>query len=217
MGTNEDYQKKIFSTQIEKEGIFKGDVTSKVLFRIVQDYIADDILDIGAGSGTLIKLLNSKSYTTKGVDLYPSTNDIQYGTITDLPFEDAGFNTIFCCDVIEHLVDAQINKGMMETARVLKKGGHFIITTPCNEDLKLNAVVCPECGHEFHRFGHHQSFNEERLKKILNEHGFKIRFMNIYALGAIAKVPFGRYLQFLFKRLNFEFIEKTFVIVAQKI
>jgi len=217
MDRDEDYQKRIFCEHIRKKGVFKGDEVSVVLLRIVKRYIGGDILDIGAGSGALIRLLQSKGYKAKGVDLYSTSSDIEQGSITDLPFEDESFNTAFCCDVIEHLADEQLNSGMAETARVLRKGGHFIITTPYDEDLKRNSVVCPECGHEFHRYGHFQSFDEERIRTILNKHGFKVSFMNVYALGAMAKVPFGRYVHFLLKRLQFEFIGKTIVVVAEKL
>lgn len=197
--------------------MFKGDEVATVLLRIVKHYIAGDILDIGAGSGALIKLLKSKGFVAKGVDLYSTSDDISQGTITDMPFADESFNTAFCCDVIEHLVDEQIDKGLKETARVLKKGWHLIVTTPYNEDLKLNSIVCPKCGHQFHRYGHLQSFDERRITDLLNKYGFKICFLKIYALGAMVKIPFGRYIHFLFKRLQFEFVEKTIVVVAQRI
>lgn len=215
MNTDEDYQKHIFFTHVKKHGVFKGDEISTILFRIVKHYIVDDILDIGAGSGALIRLLKGKGFKAKGVDLYSTLDDIQQGTITDLPFEEASFNTAFCCDVIEHLADEQIDKGLKETARVLQRGGHLIITTPYNEDLKLNSVVCPECGHEFHRYGHLQSFDEKKITELLSKHGFKKNFLKIYALGAMVKIPFGRYVHFLFKKLHFEFVGKTIVVVAQ--
>ena len=217
MNKDEDYQKRIFCEHIRKRGVFKGDEVSAELLKIVRRYIADDILDIGAGSGALIRLLSSKGYSAKGVDLYSTSNNIQQGSITDLPFDDGSFNTAFCCDVIEHLANEQLDRGIAETARVLKKGGRFIITTPFDEDLTLNSVICPECGHKFHRYGHLQSFNEERIEAILNKHGFQLSFMNIYALGAMAKVPLGRYIHFLLKRLQFQSIGKTIVVVAQKV
>jgi len=215
MNESEDYQKKIFLKHIKKKGLFIGDVVSGILFRIVRRYVADDILDIGAGSGALIRLLRDKGFDAKGVDLYSASDDVKLGTITDLPFKGESFNTVFCCDVVEHLAEEQIDKGLTETARVLKKGGHLIITTPYNEDLKLNSCVCPECGHQFHRYGHLQSFDEKRVTELLARHGFQISFLKVYALGAMVKIPFGRYVNFLFKRLQFEFVEKTIVIVAK--
>lgn len=215
MRTDEDYQKSIFSQHVKKHGVFKGDEVAAVLLRIVKRYIIDDILDIGAGSGALIRTLKSKGFKAKGVDLYSTSDDILQASITNLPFADESFNTVFCCDVIEHLADEQIDKGLEETARVLKKAGHLVITTPYNEDLKQNSVVCPECGHQFHRYGHLQSFDEKRIAELLRNHGFKISFLKIYAMGAMAKIPMGSLLQFIFKKLKFEFVGKTIVVVAQ--
>jgi ubiquinone/menaquinone biosynthesis C-methylase UbiE len=217
MRTDEDYQKSIFSQHVKKHGVFKGDEIAAVLPRIVKRYIIDDILDIGAGSGALIRFLKSKGFRAKGVDLYSTSDDIQQASITNLPFADESFNTVFCCDVIEHLANEQIDKGLGETARVLKKTGHLIITTPYNEDLELNSVVCPECGHEFHRFGHLQSFDEKKIAELLRNYGFKISFLKIYAMGAMAKIPMGRYIHFALKRLQFEFVGKTIVVVAQRV
>ncbi len=217
MRTDEDYQKGIFTTHVKKHGAFKGDEVSKILLRIVKHYITDNILDIGAGSGALIKLLKSKGFKVKGVDLYSTSDDISQGTITNLPFTDESFNTAFCCDVIEHLTNEQIDKGLRETARVLKKGGHLIITTPYNEELKQNSMVCPECGHEFHRYGHLQSFDEKKITELLNSHSFQVSFLKIYALGAMVKIPLGSYIHFVLKRLQFEFVGKTMVVAAQRV
>ncbi len=76
---------------------------------------------------------------------------------------------------------------MTEIARVLKEQGHVIITTPYNENVKKSSVICPECGHEFHRFGHLQSFNEKKFENLLTRDGFKVRSMKIYALGQCQK------------------------------
>jgi ubiquinone/menaquinone biosynthesis C-methylase UbiE len=217
MRTDEDYQKGIFTAHVKKHGAFKGDEVSKILLRIVRHYITNNVLDIGAGSGTLIKLLKSKGFDAKGVDLYSTSDDIRQGSITDLPFPGESFNTVFCCDVIEHLTNEQIEKGLRETARVLKRQGHLIITTPYKEDLKQNSIVCPECGHEFHRYGHLQSFDEKKITELLRSHSFQVSFLKIYALGAMVKIPLGRYIHFALKRLQFEFVGKTIVVVVQRV
>jgi SAM-dependent methyltransferase len=215
MRTDEDYQKSIFTAHVKKHGAFKGDEVSRILLGIVKHYINDNILDIGAGSGALIRLLNNKGFDAKGIDLYSTSDDIQQGSITELPFPDESFNTVFCCDVIEHLTNEQIDKGLRETARIMKRQGHLIITTPHNEELKQNNIVCPECRHEFHRYGHLQSFDEKKITELLNGHGFQVSFLKIYALGAMVKIPLGRYIHFLLKRLRFDFVGKTMVVAAQ--
>ncbi len=70
MNADEDYQKKVFSEHMRKKGVFKGDEVSAILLRIVKSYIAGDILDIGAGSGALVRFLKGRGHQAKGVDLY---------------------------------------------------------------------------------------------------------------------------------------------------
>jgi ubiquinone/menaquinone biosynthesis C-methylase UbiE len=193
----------------------QGDFVSRVLIKLTKKYIESQILDIGAGSGALINELKSKNYNAAGIDLFPRSNEIQKGSITNLEFKDDGFNTIFCTEVIEHLTDKQIDKGLVEVKRVLRKDGYFIVTVPFGENLEMNTYTCPECGHRFHKVGHLQSFNKGRIKNLLEEHGFEIVFMKVYALGAMSKLPLGRYFNFLFKRLDYESIGKTLVVVAK--
>ena len=216
MPEQEDYQKAIFSGHVSRQGVFKGDLIAPVVLRIVKPYLSGDVLDVGAGSGALIRTLQSNGFKAKGVDLYSTSTDIVQGSITDLPFANGTFGTAFCCDVIEHLADNQIDKGLKEVARVLRPKGHFIITTPFDEDLRQNAVTCPECGHSFHRYGHLQSFTLKSLGDLLAQHGLVTRFMKVYAFGAMAKLPLGRYFSFLFRRLQFEFVGKSILVVAQR-
>jgi len=217
MTNNEDYQKKIFVSHYEKGRSFKGDEVAPLLFGIVKPYIAGDVLDVGAGSGALMKLLKAKGFAAKGVDLYSTSNDIQKGSITDMPFGDASFDTVFCCDVIEHLADEQLRKGLSEVARVLRTNGHFIVTTPYDEDLKSCEVLCPKCGHEFHRYGHLQSFDEDKLRRLFATYGLEIRSTGVYVLGGMAKLPLGRYFHFILKMLDFEFLQKSIVGVWVRI
>jgi glycosyltransferase involved in cell wall biosynthesis/SAM-dependent methyltransferase len=45
------------------------------------------------------------------------------------PYEDASFDTILCCELIEHLPNDPMFL-MSEVNRILKPGGHFVLTTP---------------------------------------------------------------------------------------
>ncbi|MDO8302542.1 MAG: methyltransferase domain-containing protein [Sedimentisphaerales bacterium] len=216
MNINENHQKTIFAGVVEKDIPFKGDKVCKVLYGIVKKYIEDDILDIGAGSGALIDLLNSKGYHATGIDLNPVSNKVQFGTITEPPFPDCRFGTVFCCDILEHLTDEQLTGGIKQVFRVLKDDGRFIISTPFAEDLRHNAVVCPECKAQFHRFGHLQTFTDERIKNIFQKSGFDVKLRKVCSMGVAAKIPLGRYFHWLFNSMNFEFIEKTIIVVAQK-
>jgi len=223
---NEKYQKNIEVFHKKKflsknyKHQYQGDKVSLLLFSLIKRHtkLKSKILDVGAGTGALVKLLRDKGYkNANGIDLYPKVNFIKEGKITSLNFSDAYYNTVFCTEVLEHLTTNQIEKGLREIRRVLKTEGNFIVTVPYNENLEKNSFVCPKCGHRFHRVGHLQSFNKKRIGSLLKNHGFKIIFMKVYALGAMAKLPLGRYLNFLFKRLEYDSISKTLVIVAKKI
>jgi SAM-dependent methyltransferase len=216
MPEQEDYQKTIFTGHVERRGVFKGDQTAGIVVRIVRPYVTGDVLDIGAGSGALIRVLTGRGFQARGVDLYSTSTDIVQGSITQLPFAHNSFNTAFCCDVIEHLSDGQIEQGLKEVVRVLRPNGHFIVTTPFDEVLKDNTVTCPQCGHSFHRYGHLQSFTLQTLSQRLSQAGLSVRFMKVYPLGAMAKLPLGRYFSFVLRRLRYEFIGKSIVAVAQR-
>lgn len=213
MSDNEEYQQGIFSPIAHD---YKGEHTASHVCRIVKRFLSSPILDIGAGSGALMRHLKSLGHTVRGVDLCPMSENIEKGSITDLPLDDVAFQTAFLCDVIEHLTDEQISQGLKETYRVLASGGHFTITTPFDEDLERNIVACPECSHRFHRYGHHQTFDRQRIRTLLEENGFKVVFLKVYALGAMGKLPLGRYLHSFIKRFDFEFIGKSLVVVARR-
>ena len=218
---NENYQRAIeehikqkFSQQ---EAIYQGDLVSKVLYKIVRKYVRDAILDVGAGTGALLTTLQSYGHRrVQGIDLCPKVDFVAPGSITALDFADASFSTVFCTEVLEHLTDEQISCGLQEMHRVLVGNANLIVTVPYNENLAFEIIVCPECRHTFHSRGHIQTFAPGRMEAILGQHGFRPVFSKVYALGAMAKLPLGRFANFIFKRLQYRSIAKTLVIVAQK-
>ena len=63
-----------------------------------------------------------------------------------------------------------------------------MITTPNEEVLSNNAVFCPECGHEFHRWQHLRSWSADSLASALARHGFEPLFcqgMNLAVLQSV--------------------------------
>jgi 2-polyprenyl-6-hydroxyphenyl methylase/3-demethylubiquinone-9 3-methyltransferase len=98
-------------------------------------------LDVGCGGGLLAEEFAQLGCRVTGVD--PSAEslqtarghaaatglDIQYVEATgeQLPFEDAAFDLVYCCDVLEHVDDLQ--RTLDESARVLKPGGVYMYDT----------------------------------------------------------------------------------------
>ena len=50
------------------------------------------------------------------------------GFADHLPFKDASFDTVLCTEVLEHVTDAE--RAAAEIRRVLKPGGHALVTVP---------------------------------------------------------------------------------------
>lgn len=115
--------------------------------RLIIDYVADAVtphltaheqthLDISAGWGHLIRRLQQAKPDLKSwacdFELMPELGDIPGKTANlnkdNLPFEDASFDLVTCTEVIEHIEN--YHHLVREAYRVLKPGGHFIVSTP---------------------------------------------------------------------------------------
>lgn len=139
---------------------------------------ATRVLNIGVGNGVLESLAVSK-----GVDIWsldPSERSIdrlrqslgmgekaQAGYSQAMPFATSHFDAVVMSEVLEHLDDEVLEATLDEAHRVLRAGGIFIGTVPARENLAESLVVCPDCGLQFHRWGHKSSFDIDRLSAIL--------------------------------------------------
>ncbi len=151
--------------------------------------IEGKILDYGTGKGHLIKhLLATGKCAVYGFDFSPEsiinvnkkygTNENYKGTslIQTGPefsgFQSNYFDVVFLIEAIEHLTDKYLDSTLAEIRRILKDTGKLVITTPNNENLALQHVMCPDCGGVFHRVQHMRSFNQHTLTELMDEHDF---------------------------------------------
>jgi 2-polyprenyl-6-hydroxyphenyl methylase/3-demethylubiquinone-9 3-methyltransferase len=105
------------------------------------DPVGKTALDVGCGGGLLAEEFARIGCRVTGVD--PSAEsletarrharaeglEIDYLTSPgeQLPFEDGSFDFVYCCDVLEHVADLQ--RVLVESARVLKPGGVYMYDT----------------------------------------------------------------------------------------
>lgn len=98
-------------------------------------------LDIGCGGGFLAEEFAKLGCSVTGID--PSAPSIvqaaahaaraglaiayRVASGEAIPFADASFDIVYCCDVLEHVDD--LDKVIAETARVLKPGGVYLFDT----------------------------------------------------------------------------------------
>ncbi|HET9920557.1 MAG TPA: bifunctional 2-polyprenyl-6-hydroxyphenol methylase/3-demethylubiquinol 3-O-methyltransferase UbiG [Ktedonobacteraceae bacterium] len=111
-----------------------------------------ETLDIGCGGGLLAEEFARIGCKVTGID--PSEPSIEVaraheqqsdlnitylvGVGEHLPFADATFDIVYCCDVLEHVSD--LSQVIAQTARVLKPGGVFFYDT-INRNILSNLVL----------------------------------------------------------------------------
>ena len=125
------------------------------------------VLNIGVGDGYLERRLLELGCRVSSLDpdvdavqrLRSSGVDAHAGSIDELPFGNGSVDVAVATEVLEHLTAEQRRDGLDEISRVLHLGGWFLGTVPFREQLEQGMAVCPECGHNFHRWGHQAAFD----------------------------------------------------------
>jgi SAM-dependent methyltransferase len=97
------------------------------------------VLDIGCGRGLLVRDLLQKGYKARGIDFdgqsifdsvacaghFPS----EVGDLNHLPYQANSFDAILLAGTVEHVFGGP-EGGFSEAFRVLKPGGHMVLTIP---------------------------------------------------------------------------------------
>lgn len=99
-----------------------------------------NVLDVGCGTGKLVKYLNSKGANAYGCDISKQAiafakktnglNKIKQASCTSLPYQAGTFDLITAISVIEHINKKGASLFLREAKRVLKPHGFIFIVTP---------------------------------------------------------------------------------------
>ncbi len=145
-----------------------------------------EILDVGCGAGNMIHHL-SRYGRVRGIEVdarpvkiaQSRGYDVRQGDATQaIPFENNSFDLVTALDVIEH-VDADLAI-LREAHRVLRPGGHLLITTPAFQWL---------WSHNDELNAHKRRYTARELNDRLVRAGFRIRrtsynFFLVFPLSA---------------------------------
>lgn len=145
------------------------------------------ILDFGCGRGFLLEKLFERNIPGEGLDFSISSvnhvsekfknNPYFKGTLVaekfPLPLADNEIDCIFLIETIEHLLPEDLEQTLREIHRIIKAGGHIVVTTPFDENLDTRKIICPECGCIFHRTQHVSSWPEAKLSDLMHKFGFR--------------------------------------------
>jgi 2-polyprenyl-3-methyl-5-hydroxy-6-metoxy-1,4-benzoquinol methylase len=156
------------------------------------------LLDFGCGPGFLVERLAARGLSTEGLEFsadscartvercrkYPAFRGATMADSLPSSLTAGSFDSIFLIEVIEHLLPEHIDSTFHEIYRLLKPGGHVIVTTPHNEDLQAAKTMCPECGLVFHPWQHLNAFTAPSLAALLGSYGFTQRYCRATAIGS---------------------------------
>jgi len=101
---------------------------------ILQKLPPGRLLDVPAGEGALAARLQCSGFEVRCCDLYPEIFrlpgvQILRGDLSAaLPYEDGAFDYLTCVEGLEHIENP--HQAVREFRRVLKPGGHLVVTTP---------------------------------------------------------------------------------------
>lgn len=177
------------------------------------------ILDAGAGELRYKNLCAHLNYVAQDFGGYNGQGDgigMQTGTwdqsrldlvcdIVKIPEPDKSFDAIMCIEVFEHLPDPI--SALKEFSRLLKSGGHLIITAPF-----MSAT-------HFAPYHFYSGFNKYFYEKFLSELGFKIVELEAngnffdFIYQEVSRIPLMAE-KYLNRQLNF--LEKIILRLALK-
>jgi 2-polyprenyl-3-methyl-5-hydroxy-6-metoxy-1,4-benzoquinol methylase len=87
-------------------------------------------LDAGCGEGVLVDKYLSQGWDIQGFDKNYASQTVRQGLMTSIPFETGTFDQVMCLDVLEHLVFTEQHLALLELKRMVKPGGHLIVSVP---------------------------------------------------------------------------------------
>jgi len=124
----------------DKESALADRAIHKALVELTVTAPVGDLLDIGCGRGSILKLLASRARRAVGVDIDAKARrlaraelmlaglpncSLRQGDMYRLPFDDAEYNTIILDDVLAEATDPV--RALIEARRLLKPGGRLFI------------------------------------------------------------------------------------------
>jgi len=147
------------------------------------------ILDVGCGSGGLIKTLKGRfpNYNYWGCDISKSciknarlnSGGVSFDVADDkkLPYRDKMFDVVIMNSVLDH--SERPDLAVKEIYRVLKSGGVFLSTTPVEADLAvIHGYLSRFKSFRRHRYeylGHIHAFSVKSLIELIEARGFRVQ------------------------------------------
>ncbi|MCI0403509.1 MAG: class I SAM-dependent methyltransferase [Acidobacteria bacterium] len=142
------------------------------------------VLEVGCGAGLQTRKLAAR-WKMVALDISPLALAAARQALSNgrwacasvesgLPFADASFQAVYCCEVIEHLLD--VRGALREMQRVLAPGGLLFLSTPYHGLVKNVALALFGFERHFDPAGPHiRFFTRRTLLRALDAAGFRMK------------------------------------------
>ncbi len=90
------------------------------------------VLDMGAGAGEAMSLLEALGFEAQGLDLVPRSDNIQYGDFLNTPFPDSSFDAVL--SECAFFVSGSQSGALKEACRILRSDGLLLLSDVFFED-----------------------------------------------------------------------------------
>lgn len=194
------------------------------------------ILDVGCGTGRLVKFLNRAGCQTLGCDISPEavslarkingTKNIYLSPAQNLSFKNDSFDLITAISVIEHMSAKNLSLFLADAKRVLKSNGYIFLITP-NYASPLRFIL-GKSWFAYQDPTHINFYSPDSLEKLLQKYDFK-NFKYHFKInwqeslerefpGITSQLPtfIKKFLVFLFFNSPLAIIRNSFWLSAQK-
>ncbi len=166
---------------------------------LMEDYELKKILDVGCGTGKLVKFFNEQGFNATGCDNSKiaikaakklDEESFVVASATKLPFKKGSFDLVISISTIEHLTINEAKLFLKEAFRVLKPHGFLFLVTP-NFSSPMRYILQDKW------FGysdptHVTFFTPSSLSQLLQQYGFgdsKLRLKSAYNVSTDLHVP----------------------------
>jgi len=103
-----------------------GEAHTRLMITLADLTAGASVLDMGAGSGEAVRLMQALSYDAHGIDLSPRGNTVAPGDFLHLPYADASFDAVL--SQCAFFVSGDVPGALREAHRVLRPGGTLMLS-----------------------------------------------------------------------------------------
>ena len=144
-----------------------------------------DVLDVGCSNGIAVRAFRKEKKRAYGLDVAEIAIRLAaedafvpncvVGSVLDIPFKDGFFETVFSCDMLEHLMPDDIHKAFREISRVTTK--YFFCTIDGQPErnrewINKAKVKAPKWFRNIDNL-HMTQMSMLKWQAVIEQHGFK--------------------------------------------